>query len=139
MTALVVSIWIWVLVAFFATDDYCRKHEKRALRFLIVVGTVLTAVGLWRFEAGDLSELTLRDWRLFGFYVIYLVYLRSKGNLFKKQSEVQGRNVSPFELQLEAIPDKSLVRRFRTVRAIMWGYIALCLIPFLWRLGEVLL
>lgn len=115
-----------------ATDDYCKTHERNALRFLVVVGVALTAIGLWGFEIDHFRQVSFRDWILVGFFPIILLYLRLKAKLVKKQSEVQGRDLSLVELELDAIPDMGLVKQFRRLSAIMWGYAALVLVVHLW-------
>jgi len=137
MTALLVSIIVWGIVAFMATDDYCRTHEKNALRFLVVVGAALTTIGVWGFEIDHFREFSFHDWMLLGFFPIILLYLRLNAKLVKKQSEAQGRDLSLVELELDAIPEKGLVRQFRILRAIMWGYAALVLIVHLWSGSEI--
>lgn len=132
MTAILVSIIVWGIVAFMATDDYCRTHEKNALRFLVVVGVALTAIGVWGFEIDHVRQVSFHDWILIGFFPIILLYLRLKAKLVKKQSEAQGRDLSLVALDLDAITDKGLVKQFRILSAIMWGYAALVVIVHLW-------
>lgn len=120
-----------------ATDDYCRTHEKNALRFLVVVGLALTAIGVWGFEIGHFHQVSLHDWILVGFFPITLMHLRLKAKLAKKQSEAQGRDLSLVELELDAIPEKGLVRQFRILSAFMWGYAALVLIVHFWSGSEI--
>lgn len=128
MTAILVSIFVWGIVAFMAADEYCRTHEKNALRFLVVVGVALTAIGAWGFEIDHFRRVSFHDWILVGFFPIILLYLRLRSKLVKRQSEVQGRDLSLVELELDAITDKGLVKQFRILSAIMWGYAALVLI-----------
>lgn len=132
MTALLVSIVVWGIVAFMATDDYCKKHEKVALRFLVVVGVALTTLGAWRFEIDQYREVQIHDLLLLGFLPISLLYLRQKTHLVKNQSEAQGREVSLLELNLEAVTEKGAVRTFLLLRVVMWGYAVVLLIIHLW-------
>ena len=132
MTALLISAIVWGIVAFMATDDYCKTHEKNALRFLVVLGSVLTVVGVWGFEVDSIRQVSLQDWALVGFFPIVLLYLRLKAKLVKKQSEVQGRDLSLVELDLDAVPEKDLVRQFRNMSAVMWSYAVLVLGVHIW-------
>ena len=131
MTALLISAIVWGIVAFMATDDYCKTHEKNALRFLVVLGSVLTVVGVWGF-VDSIRQVSLQDWALVGFFPIVLLYLRLKAKLVKKQSEVQGRDLSLVELDLDAVPEKDLVRQFRNMSAVMWSYAVLVLGVHIW-------
>lgn len=137
MTALLVSIVVWGVVVFMATDDYCRKKEKNSLRFLMLVGVVLTAVGLWRFKIDQLREVSIHDWVLLSFLPISFLYLRLKTTLVKKQSEAQEQEISLVELNLDAIPDKCLVRQFRILSVVMWGYAVAMLVFHLWSRSGV--
>ena len=128
MTALLISAIVWGVVAFMAADDYCKIHEKRALQILVVLGVVLTVVGVWVFEVDSIRQVSFKDCALIGFFPIILLYLRLKAKLVKKQSEAQGRDLSVVELELDTVPETSLVRKVRVVGAFMWGYAALVLV-----------
>lgn len=113
-----------------ATDDYCRTHEKHALRFLMALGVTLTAIGMWNFEIDHLHQVSFHDWILAGFFPITLLYLRLKSKLIKQQAEDQGRDLSLVELDLKKVTDKRLIKQFRIVNSIMWGYAAVVLIIY---------
>ena len=132
MTILLVSAIVWGVVAFMFMDDYCRRNEKSALQFLVIIGLGLTAIGIFRFETGGVLEISFHDWMLLGFLPISLLYLRLKADLVRRQAEAQGQRVSLLELDLEAIPEKALVRRFRILSAVMWGYAVVVLAVHLW-------
>ena len=125
------------IVAFMAMDDYCRKSEKNALRFLMLAGVALTAIGVWELETDRLREVSFHDWALLGFLPIFLLHLRLKSNLVKKQSWVRGRQLSLFELKLDAIPEKRLVTRLRILSAFMWVYAVAVLFVHLWGTNGV--
>jgi hypothetical protein len=132
MTALLVSVIIWGIVAFMATDEYCRVNEARTLRFLVGTGIVLILVGVWSFEVTDFDRVSLSDWLMVGFFPIFLVYLRLKTQLTKLQAQHQGRVTSLSELDLDVISERPLVRKFQRVRVIMWGWAVVALLVHLW-------
>ncbi|UTW12819.1 hypothetical protein [Marinobacterium rhizophilum] len=127
MTALLVSVIVWGIVAFMSTDDYCRMHEKNALRFFVVTGIGLAVVGVWNFEIDHFILVSIHDWLLVGFFPIFLLYLRFKkkidGNKFDNQN---------CELEIDASLDQKLVRRLRALTAIMWAYAALIMVVHVW-------
>jgi Ca2+/Na+ antiporter len=132
MTALLVSVIIWGIVAFMATDEYCRVNEARTLRFLVGTGIVLMLVGVWSFEVTDFDRVSFSDWLMVGFFPIFLVYLRLKTQLTKSQAQHQGRVTPPSELDLDVISERSLVRNFQRVRVIMWVWAVVALLVHLW-------
>lgn len=132
MTALLVAVIVWGIVAFMATDDYCRTHETKALRFLVGIGLILTLVGAWSLELADIKRVPFSDWLLIGLFPIVLVHLRLKTQLVKLQSQDQGFATFRAYLDLSAIPERSLVKKFRVVSAIMWGWAVATLIAQVW-------
>lgn len=132
MTALLVSVIIWGIVACMATDEYCRVNETRTLRFLVSTGIVLMLVGVWSFEVTDFDRVSLSDWLMVGFFPIFLVYLRLKTQLTKLQAQHQGRVTFLSELDLDVISERPLVRKFQRVRVIMWGWAVVALLVHLW-------
>ena len=113
MTALLVSVIIWGIVAFMATDEYCRVNEARTLRFLVGTGIVLILVGVWSFEVTAFDRVSLSDWLMVGFFPIFLVYLRLKTQLTKLQAQHQGRVTSLSELDLDVISESHWSESFR--------------------------
>ncbi len=137
MTALLVSVFIWGVVAFMATDDYCRAHEIRTLRFLVGTGITLTVVGVWSFDLADFEKVSFSDWLLVGLFPILLVHLRLKTQLVKLQPQHQGRVTPLSDLDLAVVSERSLVRKFQIVRVIMWGWAVVTLLAHLWSRSEL--
>ncbi|ULG70317.1 hypothetical protein [Marinobacterium sediminicola] len=110
-----------------ATDDHCRAKEIRIFRFLVGTGIAVTLVGVWSFDLADFEMISLSDWMLLGFFPIFLIYLRLKTQLVKLQSQYQGRAISLSELDLAAVSERSLVRKFQRVRVMMgvWAFVTL--------------
>ena len=133
MTAILVSVIIWGIVAFMATDEYCRVNETRTLRFLVGTGIVLMLVGVWSFEVTDFDRVSFSDWLMVGFFPIFLVYLWLKTLLAKLQAQHQGRITPLSELDLDVISERRpLARWFQRVRVIMWGWAVVALLVHLW-------
>ena len=132
MTALLVSVIIWGIVAFMATDEYYRVNEARTLRFLVGTGIVLMLVGVWSFEVTDFDRVSLSDWLMVGFFPIFLVYLRLKTQLTKLQAQHQGHITPLSEFDPDMISERPLVRKFLRVRVIMWGWAVVALLVHLW-------
>lgn len=131
MTALLVSVIIWGIVAFMAADKYCQAHEARTLRFLAGTASILTLVGVWSFEVADFKSVSLSDWLMLGFFPIFLLHLRLKTQLAKLQSDDQGHTTALSALDLDVISARALVKKFQWVRAIMWGWVVVALLVFL--------
>lgn len=132
MTALLVSVIIWGIVAFMATDDYCRTHETKALRFFIGIGLIVTLVGAWSLELSDIQRVPFSDWLLIGLFPIVLVHLRLKTQLAKLPSHDQVFTTFRADLNLSETSERDLVKKFRLVSAIMWGWVGITLIAQVW-------
>jgi Ca2+/Na+ antiporter len=132
MLALFVAIIVWGIVAFIATDDYGRTHERRALWFLVFLGMLLSGIGLWRLDISHIFEVSVHDWLLLGFFLVFLFYLRLKTRLSRSQPGVEEQSPSLMDIKFNSISNQSLVWLFRVVRAIMWGVaVAVLIVQFL--------
>lgn len=128
MTALLVSVIVWGIVAFMASDDYCRTREINALRFFSGVGVILTLVGLWNFELHDVRQVSVSDWLLVGLFPILLVYLWLKTKLSQFQATGDKDSPPPEGSYSTGIPERGLVKRLRIVRLLMWAWAAVALV-----------
>ncbi len=124
MAAILSSIIIWGLVVFMLADDYCRKNERNALNFLIILGAVLTIIGIYDFEFRKIFMVSLHDWVVLGLLPIVLINLKLRMVLSKIQSEAMGRKCSFVELDPSEINDKRLVSIFKKSNIVMWVYVA---------------
>ena len=128
MTALIVSFLVWTIVALMAADKDVRAKEKRALVFFGLLGTILTVIGLWRFEVTQIASISLHDWILLGFWPVFGVSLFLRSKLIRLQSKATGNACSMLDLDLAEIPNRNLVRQFRIVNAMMWSYATIIIV-----------
>ncbi len=123
MAAILSLIIIWGLVVFMLADDYCRKNERSAINFLVVLGAVLTIVAIYNFDVNNISMVSMHDWIVLGFFPIILINLKFRMLLSKMQSGAAGRKSSLIELDLAEIEDKQLVSKFKKSNIVMWVYV----------------
>jgi hypothetical protein len=74
------------------------------------------------------TEPNPRQFPDIGFFPIILVYLRIKAQRVRLHSRQQGRAVSLAELDLTAMAESSLVRKFQGIRLVLWVWAVVALL-----------
>jgi hypothetical protein len=106
-------------------DKDVRVKEKTALVFFALLGTILTVIGLWRFEVTQITSISLQDRILVGFFPILVLGLFLRSRLIKLQSKATGKACSMLDLTLAEIPNPNLAKQFRIINTVMWLYAAI--------------
>ncbi len=115
-----------------ATDDYCKNNEKSSIFFLFFAGLIFLTFGIFTFETSQITNTSLKDWVLLGYIPIVLIYLSTKSKLLKLQFEITGKKPSFFELNIKTVQKPEMVKRYKVINKINWGYAVLMLTVFIW-------
>lgn len=119
------------MVAMLTLSDYARINEKRALKFFVIVGSIFTVIGIWKFKLNDFWNVDYKTWALLGALPIIAYYLVIKERMQVIQSEVTGKKCTLLNVKLKYITDKNLIKKYKIVKYIGIFYIAFIVVLYL--------